>query len=333
MKTNLLCCGLLIAVGWAQAEDSLALVLSGGGAKGAYEVGVWQALEETGVASNVTAISGTSVGALNAALFATRPTAAETLWLENMEDVFTLNTNRVGETVQKTLDTVAESMRIAEKTGEKWRGWVHFILSSTLRVAENTVVATETDTEREGYIDSSRLAAALDANLPAAWNANAPDVYATAVKKDAGKAAETWKLNGMTHGERILALRASAAIPFGFDTVRIAGKTYVDGGWEWKGGDNLPIAPILANHPEIKTVIVIHLDDVEHLSVARRDRVRAAANAAGVPLVEIIPSEDIGGLVFGWQGVFDASPETVRHLIELGRKDAREKLREVGLAD
>ena len=54
----------------------LGLVLSGGGAKGAYEVGVWQALEEAGIASNITAISGTSVGAINAALFATRPDAA-----------------------------------------------------------------------------------------------------------------------------------------------------------------------------------------------------------------------------------------------------------------
>ena len=309
----------------------LALVLSGGGAKGAYEVGVWQALEEAGIATNVTAISGTSVGAINAALFATRPDAAEKLWLENMEDVFTLNTNRVGKTIQKTLDTAAESMRIAEETGEKWRAWGHFILSLALRAAENTVVATETDAEREGYIDSSRLATALDSNLPEDWSTNAPSVYVTAVKKDAGKAAETWKLNGMTHGEQVLALRASAAIPFGFDTVRIDGKTYVDGGWEWKGGDNLPLAPILDNHPDAKTVIVVHLDDAEHLSVARRDRVRGAANAAGVRLVEIIPSEDIGGLLFGWQGVFDASPETARHLIELGRKDARKKLREAGL--
>jgi len=323
----------LIAVPLRAESEPIALVLSGGGAKGAYEVGVWQELQETGLSPRVTAISGTSVGAINAALFATRPEAAEKLWLENMEDVFTLNTNRVGESIQKTMDTAAESIRIAEETGEKWRGWVHFILSSTLRVAEDTVVATETDAEREGYIDSSRLAAALDANLPAVWDAKTPAVYATVVKKDAGKAAEIWKLNGMTHDERILALRASSAIPIGFDTVRIAGKTYVDGGWEWKGGDNLPLAPILENHPEIKTVIVVHLDDAEHLSVARRDRVRAAADAAGVRLVEIIPSENIGGLGFGWQGVFDASPETAKHLIELGREDAHKKLREAGLVE
>ena len=47
-----------------------AVALEGGGAKGAYEIGVWQALEEAGVKYN--AVSGTSVGALNGALMVMR---------------------------------------------------------------------------------------------------------------------------------------------------------------------------------------------------------------------------------------------------------------------
>ena len=43
------------------------LVLSGGGTKGAYEIGVWKALKKIGIPLN--GISGTSIGALNAALF------------------------------------------------------------------------------------------------------------------------------------------------------------------------------------------------------------------------------------------------------------------------
>ena len=50
--------------------EKLGLVLAGGGGKGAYEVGVWQALRELGLETSVAAVSGTSVGALNAALFA-----------------------------------------------------------------------------------------------------------------------------------------------------------------------------------------------------------------------------------------------------------------------
>ena len=43
------------------------LVLSGGGTKGAYEVGVWKAIRELGVP--IQGIAGTSIGAINAAMF------------------------------------------------------------------------------------------------------------------------------------------------------------------------------------------------------------------------------------------------------------------------
>ena len=42
------------------------LVLEGGGAKGAYQIGAWKALKEAGV--KIKGIAGTSVGALNGAL-------------------------------------------------------------------------------------------------------------------------------------------------------------------------------------------------------------------------------------------------------------------------
>ena len=48
-------------------EKEYGLVLAGGGTKGAYQVGVWKALQELNI--NVTAIVGTSIGALNGALF------------------------------------------------------------------------------------------------------------------------------------------------------------------------------------------------------------------------------------------------------------------------
>ncbi len=47
-----------------------AIALEGGGAKGAYEIGVWQAFDEVGL--QYEAVSGASVGALNGALMAMR---------------------------------------------------------------------------------------------------------------------------------------------------------------------------------------------------------------------------------------------------------------------
>lgn len=64
-------------------SKTYAIVLEGGGAKGAYEIGVWQALEEAGVKFN--AVAGTSVGALNGALMLMgEPAQAVRLW-ENVK--------------------------------------------------------------------------------------------------------------------------------------------------------------------------------------------------------------------------------------------------------
>ncbi|MBR6256231.1 MAG: patatin-like phospholipase family protein [Lachnospiraceae bacterium] len=49
---------------------SIGLVFSGGGTCGAYQIGFWRALRECGMENNVSAVSGSSVGSLNALLFA-----------------------------------------------------------------------------------------------------------------------------------------------------------------------------------------------------------------------------------------------------------------------
>ena len=58
------------------------LVLEGGGAKGAFQIGAWKALVKAGV--RIRGIAGTSVGGLNGALIAAGEVSeAEALW-ENM---------------------------------------------------------------------------------------------------------------------------------------------------------------------------------------------------------------------------------------------------------
>ena len=47
-------------------KEKIALVLSGGGSRGAYEAGVWQALTELGIEIDI--VTGCSVGAINAAM-------------------------------------------------------------------------------------------------------------------------------------------------------------------------------------------------------------------------------------------------------------------------
>lgn len=51
-------------------KESFGLVLAGGGAKGAYQIGALIALGELGMLSGIKAISGTSIGGINLAMFA-----------------------------------------------------------------------------------------------------------------------------------------------------------------------------------------------------------------------------------------------------------------------
>lgn len=63
------------------SSDEIALVLSGGGARGAYQIGVWKAMEEKGLMPKVKQIYGTSVGAINGAAIVQGDLAlAEKLW-------------------------------------------------------------------------------------------------------------------------------------------------------------------------------------------------------------------------------------------------------------
>lgn len=60
-------------------EKEYGLVLEGGGAKGAYQIGAWKALKEAGI--RIKGIAGTSVGALNGALICMGDLEkAESLW-------------------------------------------------------------------------------------------------------------------------------------------------------------------------------------------------------------------------------------------------------------
>ena len=70
------------------AQEKTALVLSGGAARGAYEMGVWQALRELGV--KIDMVCGTSIGAMNAYIIALGSfEKARDMWLDmKTEEVF-----------------------------------------------------------------------------------------------------------------------------------------------------------------------------------------------------------------------------------------------------
>lgn len=52
-----------------ESQNKIGLVFTGGGSRGAWQVGAWKALKKTGLDKQVTVVSGTSIGAVNGAGF------------------------------------------------------------------------------------------------------------------------------------------------------------------------------------------------------------------------------------------------------------------------
>ena len=332
-----------VIVGVAQA-DPAALVLSGGGAKGAYQVGVWKAMTELGIAKDICVISGTSVGGINAALFASVGDCQkiESAWLDSMGDVMVVNKSKVRCVLQEGVDDFGkavdsrdvfirdEKQKEAQRLGVQVeelpadtvkmikkkanRGlWLSTALSVIGRMGQRKSKVTDDPDEVEGYVDPDKLKGLIVANLPSAWTDGAPTVYVTAVEKGSWRRTE-FRINNEPFNRKVDMLRATSAIPGAFSTVEIDGKSYYDGGWTDKGGDNVPGDPILKNHPEIKTVYVVYLNDEKHLGGDRED----VAKYTGRRLVEIIPSKNL----HGYFGALNFSADHATQLIQLGYDDA-----------
>ncbi|MFW6120042.1 MAG: patatin-like phospholipase family protein [Petrotogales bacterium] len=66
-------------------NDGYALVLSGGGGRGAYEIGVWKAMKDLGI--KIDAVYGTSVGAINGlAVASNKYETARNIWIKTEYD-------------------------------------------------------------------------------------------------------------------------------------------------------------------------------------------------------------------------------------------------------
>ena len=257
-------------------KGDIGLVLSGGGAKGAYQAGVWKALCETGLAERIQAISGTSIGAINAAAFAAvrDPVRIEDFWLERIHGAVAYKPGGI----------------FSEKGLKRWLNGV----------AEG--FASGHGFPFPGILDRTGLERSLRDLLPDAWPTGGPAVYATTLESDGGPwPAGTLQKHVFRVDEesdpvrRREILLASAAIPFGLDPVEMDGRSFVDGGWDAMGGENVPAVPILENHPGIRTLIVVHLNAASIEDELWRRPTRRPALLGGIRYIEIRPSEPLPG--------------------------------------
>lgn len=233
--------------------EEYGLILCGGGGRGAYQIGVWRALERLGLRKNITAVSGTSVGALNAALFAAVTSArAADIWRGlKREDIADPS-----EAAGRVLGTV-----------------IGLALSDEDRVRSELSGSIV----RSGLFPRDGLISIIKKNgVSLGVTSSEIPVFACCHNSTLGR-AEYFDMRAFPPDmiERVLA--ASSAIPAAFPIERIGRYSYRDGGLS----DNIPVKPLY--DIGYRNFIISYLDGV-HIDRSR---------FPDAHFIELFPSESI----------------------------------------
>jgi NTE family protein len=230
----------------AVRPGSIGLVLSGGGARGAYEVGVlaWIAEHLPQLLDRVTVIAGTSVGAVNGAFLASKGISPEgvrelaSIWRSLRIDEF-VSVSRMG------------TLRLLGAASLRMFGTRRPSPTSSLLSVERIARVVVENTDWRGVHRAIRTGR-LEALAVAATEVASGRTHLF-VESHADRAARRSdsSIRRVLDGTQLSSLRsvvmapshvlASAAIPFFFPPVEIGGLWYVDGGLR----HNTPIAPAL----------------------------------------------------------------------------------------
>ena len=272
----------------------IGLVLSGGGAKGAYHIGCLKALREAGV-DRFAAIAGSSVGAINAVCAATgRLDVAERAWRAlGPFDVVRLRFRgawRLPLWVVAALGSEFSPFkisRLSDRVGTRAAGWMHPVLCAVVaillwrwsRYAAGVPIAlalltllhrfTRPVFLRPVFTDNMPLAEALRGlvsgdQLRELRDGGVP-VYGVLSQRDPEtEGAHRW--GGWTpryvrlDQERDVpslcrTLLDGSAVPGFLGAGSYEGRTVLDGAWT----DNIPAAPLLYGGHELDAIIVVYL--------------------------------------------------------------------------
>lgn len=279
-------------------ERKWGLVLAGGGGKGAYQIGVFKAIFEYGLEEQIVAVSGSSIGALNGALFAQGDVAL-------MESVWK------GIEPEEILDVQATGTDLMETLQEKFNVFGEFLGSISLN--EYLKKAKE-----EGICSREGLLKILEEEIDLQKVIHSSKkIFATiASMENSIPVAKYCLLNGKTEEEIKKILLASSALPVVYDAVDINGVFYRDGGL----ADNVPATPIIRQG--IENLIVVQLKPKD---------IRIDRNEDGlVNYLEISPSHTLGDFV---TGTIDFTHHNILYRMSLGYYDAMRMLKEVELIE
>lgn len=197
----------------------IGLCLTGGGAKGAYQVGAVQALEELGIYHDVEVLSGTSIGAANASVLASSS-------IENVKDIwFNLPDNAI--TTEKSI--------VNRLRNEGLKTFDNGIYSmNEFKKVMITKINPEVLKDKKVYVTISEVGEETDGLLNIF-----PYTYKHFVKNESK--VHYIPLQTLDHDTCLDVVTASCSIPVAFPPIVKDNKKYYDGGLY----DNTPVLPLI----------------------------------------------------------------------------------------
>lgn len=291
----------------------LGIVLSGGGAKGAYEAGFLKALSEFSLP--LSALAGTSIGALNGAVFCanlkySQKEAAnilEKLWLE-MASKKALKFD-VKKALINGIDLASEL--IAKKNASKAEK-IALVLNKTLG-------------SKQGLLKSDDLKELLNFYAPYDELLKSLAFYIALTKSDnnfsdtlkflelKNEQVAYLKVQNMSREEAYKAILASAALPLAFDAIQIHGEFYRDGCLGSTENDlgNIPALPLILKE-KCTDLIICYLND--KTSFDKNQEVFKNIN-----IIEVFPKK---GLFNSVKDYVNFDSERIKFLIKEGYEDS-----------
>lgn len=280
------------------------IVFSGGGAKGAYQIGVWKYLREQGLDRKISGVSGASVGALNSLLFAQEDfDKALEVWMSiRKEDLTKADPVKILRSLCEVLGGISSPFTSAvgalanlPKSHSAHEEWLGFFASQK-RLHE--IIDTFVDAEK--VLHSTKLVYSSLCQIP-----SFQPYYVC------------WKLLHRFDDIRDLVL-TSAAVPLIYPARYFDKRLCVDGGLV----DNLPVAKLAGI---CDAVIVVHLSPEWDAWECRQwNHSFGKLQTSRARLYHIYPSTSQN--MTGLASILEISPELTQWRMELGYQDAKKQL-------
>jgi NTE family protein len=308
--------------------ERVGLVLSGGGARGAYHVGVIQYLAEKGISIDV--ISGASIGALNGAVIAAARdlkiahTHLQTIW-KSLGDKSLIKVNTT-----ETINYIGQIARLIAGTSDIFSTVAHLktLFSQNIGLVDESPI----DELLDRYLDLKKLQDGLPLYVSVYPSKGSLTDFLTAIPALLNltdtKHSEFLYIKSLDQTQQRLAILASAAIPLLFKARMIeineTDYFYSDGG---EGGmrtvqGNTPITPLLELE-KCTLVIVNHLCDGSLWDRRTFSNKFAHTNILEIRPGKLIERAGIAGDLIGF------NHDNIQSWIDQGYKDTKRCLETV----